>query len=189
MRFSLPSIFCALLIIGFNLNANQAIAQNPNPIGEEQNLKTLINEVRLLRKTLLLVHLSEYKSQLIMEKLKMRNQEIDKLQNRLEDTQTTLSEFPSRFEAYNDRIKTMETQMQQEPDEKNRAQYEGMLKEFKSMISSQLQVQSQLQEKEKQLSSQLQSEQLKRDALENSLLELEDRLDAEISKQTANLAK
>jgi chromosome segregation ATPase len=182
-------VVTAGIILYLNIGGIAVVAQNSNQANDEQTLKTLINEVRLLRKTLLLINLNGYKSQLLLNRLKYRMENIEKLQNKLEEVQSQVTDIPTNIERFSEQLKALETRMQQEQNEEIKQNYESSIKEINLLISSQRQLLAQLQEKEKLFSSQIQNEQSKRDELENALQQIEQKMDTEINKQFNGLVK
>jgi chromosome segregation ATPase len=164
------SVRFLLLFACFCLPATSAEAQSSKTT-DDKTLQALLNEVRLLRETLQRINLNAYRSQMIVERIREQNERVTRLDRMLEGIRDEMANLPTQISQISERAKTVESQIQQESDLKQRAQLEDMQKELKSLRDQQREKLERLRERESRLTTELQAEQAK-------LSDLEGRLDA-----------
>src|SRR5262249_7915585 len=146
-----------------------AEAQNQKPGENDQPVKALLEEVRLLRQTLQRLNLGTYRSQILVERIRAQNDLIARLSRSLEDTRRELAEEQISVSRFGDRLKMADNLLQQEFDDKRKGEIEFELKEIKSELDLHKQKEQQAREREQRLSEQLKIEQAKLDDFENRL--------------------
>ena len=175
-----PLLLICLSCLLFNRGA-QAQSQKQN--NDEQTVKALLDEVRLLRQTLQRINLNAYRSQIIVERIRAQNDRVSRLARSLEDARDEMADVQVFIIQFNDRAKSAEKQLQEESDEKRRAQVEGEYKELKYMLDINRQKEQRLREREMRLSEQFRAEQAKLDDFEGRLDALEREIFDELNKQ------
>src|SRR5215813_12584641 len=93
-----------------------AEAQNQKPGENDQPVKALLEEVRLLRQTLQRLNLGTYRSQILVERIRAQNDLIARLSRSLEDTRRELAEEQISVSRFGDRLKMADNLLQQEFD-------------------------------------------------------------------------
>jgi predicted nucleic acid-binding Zn-ribbon protein len=101
----------------------------------------------------------------------------------LEDTRDESASIQTHINQLAERAKSLESQIQQESDTKQRAQLEVEQKEFKYLLDLQKQRYERLRERETRLNSELQPEQGKLSDLEGRLDVLEREIENEMERQ------
>jgi predicted nucleic acid-binding Zn-ribbon protein len=149
----------------------------------------LLDEVRLLRQTLQRINLNAYRSQIIVERIRAQNDRVSRLARSLEDIRDEMADVQVMINQFNDRAKSADKQLQEEPDEKRRAQMEDEYKELKYMVDINRQKEQRLREREMRLSDQLRVEQAKLDDFEGRLDALEREIFDELNKQETESKK
>jgi chromosome segregation ATPase len=162
-----------LVVLGLSLltAAKAFSSSSAQPVQSEQTLQALLGEVHQLRLVLQRANLNTYHAQITIERMKLQQQRVDRLQtqlgearNQLANTRKQLSQMSSTD------LKVAEMNVANETDAAKRAEGERGLKYFKAELEELTQKEQQQQASETQLQAQLQSEQAK-------LSELNERLD------------
>ena len=139
---------------------------------DKETLQALLTEVRMLRQalqTLQRMSIDTYRSQLLVDRIRVNREDVRRLTTSLNETRDLLAKTQATIPQFIDRQKLLESQVQLEIDQNKRAQLEFELRRTKEgieMYKSQL---DQLRQREEQLSAQLNSEKTKLDELENRL--------------------
>jgi len=164
-------------------------AQNSKEADNQQLIKALLEEVRLLRQAFQRMNLNAYRGQILIERIRAQNDKVTRLSHSLEEAHDELVEMQTSAGQFNERIKAMDSRAQQEADEKLREQLVETLKEMKSMVEVYKQREQRSRERELKLSEQLRSEQSKLDEFENRLDMLEREIQNELAKQETENTK
>jgi uncharacterized protein YPO0396 len=164
-------------------------AQNSKDADNQQLIKALLEEVRLLRQAFQRMTLNAYRSQILIERIRAQNDKVVRLSRSLEDTHSEIENAQIQTSNMNERLKSFDSRVQKEADEKLREQFEVELKEMKSMVEFHKQQEQRARERELKLSEQLRAEQGKLDDFENRLDMLEREIQNEIARQDAENAK
>ena len=171
-----------LLFVLFCIPAASAKAQaSKSP--DDKTLQSLVNEVRLLRETLQRINLNSYRSQIIVERIRAQNDRVAHLTRMLEDTRDESANMQIHINQLTERAKSLESQIQQESDTKQRSQLEVEQKEFKYLLDQHRQRYERLRERELRLNTELQAEQEKLTDLEGRLDALEHEIENEVERQ------
>lgn len=184
LRLSLCLICLSPFLFGISVHA-----QNSKDADNQQLIKALLEEVRLLRQAFQRMTLNAYRGQILIERLRAQNDKVVRLSHSLEEARGEVAEAQALILQMNERIKSLDSRGQEAADEKGREQFEGMLKEMKNMIEMHKQREQQARERELKLSEQLRTEQGKLDDFENRLDMLEHEIQNEIAKQDADNAQ
>jgi chromosome segregation ATPase len=184
-----PRLSLCLICLSPLLFAISAHAQNPKDADNQQLIKALLEEVRLLRQAFQRMNLNAYRGQILIERIRAQNEKVTRLSHSLEEARDEVVEMQTSTGQFNERIKVMDSRAQQEADEKSREQLVETLKEMKSMVEVYKQREQRSRERELKLSEQLRSEQSKLDEFENRLDMLEREIQNELAKQETENTK
>ena len=161
------------------------MAQTPAAPEDDQTIKSLLNEVRLLRQTLQNTGLNAYRSQILLERIKISNEQVIRLSRGLTEARETLEKVESTIPRMGEQAKMLETMVDAEVDPVKRARMEFEVKEMKRSIERYKTGLEPLKEREQQQAAQLREEQNKLAELEMRLQRLEDQIESEIQRLKA----
>jgi TolA-binding protein len=165
----LPSLLClTFCFIAPHSAPAQTIAGVAAETGDSQTLRLLLIEVRQLRQLLQRANLNSYRTQVLIERLRVQQGRVDRLLGELE--QLRLEALDEKMSEPNiaEFTREQENQISREPDPTRRSEMEAVYKSLKNQIA---QREQQRRERETELTIRLQTEQAR-------LNELNDRLDA-----------
>lgn len=148
----------------------------------EPTIKSLLNEVRLLRQTLQNTGLNAYRSQILLERIKINNEQVIRLTRALDGTREELEKTELTIPRMGEQQKMLETMAQSEVDPIKRAQMEFEVKDMKRSIDRYKNRIVQLKDLEQQQATQLREEQTKLGELELRLERLENQIEDEIQR-------
>ena len=170
-------MICLLVLVALGLTsftASQSLtpssAQSAQSSGE-LTLQALLGEVHQLRVAMQRSNLNTYHAQITIERMKLQQQRVDRLNSQLNDTHQQLIEIRTRVTQFSTAAKNAESELMKEANVAKRAEREEVLQSLKGEIEMLTQKEQQQREIESQLQTQLQLEQAK-------LTELNERLDA-----------
>jgi predicted nucleic acid-binding Zn-ribbon protein len=166
---------CLILSLGILvlLSPAQIHAQNERQPDDRQILMALLNEVRLLRLTIQRTSVNAYRAQIIVERLRIQQERVERLNRALEDVRNKLADLQIGIARHTEQGKEIESSISQESETNRRTQKEAEYKNFKEEISHQKLREQRLQGQEMQLSQLLHTEQAKLAGLESKLEDLE----------------
>jgi len=173
-------VFVIVIFVFVNFQSAQAQEKKQPP---EPTMRELLNEVRLLRQTLQQINLNAYRSQIIIERLKIQRESITRLTRSLEETRAEISSLKESLPLMNDQTKHNDDLLIKETDTNKRAEVEIENKHLKTRIE---QVKTRIeifQTRETQLTNQLANEQNKLEELEKRLEEMEREIENEVKTQ------
>jgi hypothetical protein len=145
--------------------------------GDQQVLQALLSEVRQLRLTLQRTNLSVFRAQIMIERLRMQQERVDRLARQLEENQNEFTGSALSQSQLTERSKELESQIKLEQDAGRRAQFEAQYKELKYIMDQQTERETQLRARQAQLTVQLQAERTKLDQIDSRLEALERELE------------
>ena len=124
---------CFLFLLVFFLSPEKALAQgNTSRPTSEQSLQELVREVRQLRATLQRINSAMYKGQVMLERLKLQQDQVARLTRELSDARENLGEMRAHQTRLNDlMIKTEASVEKGEKDQSELAQLKGELEVLK----------------------------------------------------------
>jgi chromosome segregation ATPase len=160
-----------ILLCGFGL-VQSASGQN-NKQEEKAAIQDLLEEVRMLRQALQTLHrmnLDSYRSQLLVDRIRVNREDVRRLTSSLNETRDLLAKTQNTIPQFIDRVKLLESQVQLEVDQQRRNNLEFEVRRTKEGVENYKSQIEPLKEKEQQLSADLNAEKAK-------LQELESRLD------------
>jgi len=165
------SVIGLLVILGcasFSNPSAPIAAVNQSPQSDNgQPMQALLNEVRQLRLAIQRSNLNTYHAQVTLERLRLQQQRVDRLNEKLEKVRAELAEIRSHQARLPEDLKRVEDELAKETDPNRRRELEGIQQYLKRAPEHLVE----MQEQEALLAGQLQPEQAK-------LNELNERLDA-----------
>jgi len=176
---------CATLSLLCRFAISSAQAQSTKQPDDNPTIQSLLNEVRLLRKTLQQTGLNAYRSQIILERMRAHNEQVVRLTRMLDDVRNDMEKVQSTIPRMIEQGKMIESMIDQETDMTKRARLEFDSKETKRMVDDYKLILERHRAREQQLSGQLRDEQAKLVELENRLDALEREIENEIERQRA----
>ena len=157
-------------------------AQTQKAAEENQTMRTLLSEVRQLRKTMQTTGLNAYRGQLILERMRLANEQVEKMAQKLETARDDVEKIERTIPSFEEKAKVMETVLQQETDIANRAKLEFEIKQHKQQTERYKVLLTRAREREQQLSTDLRASQSRLSELENRLDLLEREIENEIER-------
>lgn len=157
-------------------------AQTPRSPDDQRLIKALLDEVRLLRQAFQRLNLNAYRSQILVERIRAQNDKVARLTRSVEEARDEIAETLFSANQLNERVKSTESVIEREPNEKQRAQMEA---ELKYMLDAHKQRELRVREREQRLAEQLRLEQGKLDDFESRLDALEREITIEVQRQEA----
>jgi chromosome segregation ATPase len=158
-----------------------AVGQNQQS-DDKETLKALLAEVTMLRQALQSLQrmsLDTYRSQLMVDRIRVNQEDVRHLTTALNETRDTLAKIQVTIPRLVDEQKRFESQIQLEVDAEKRAMLEFELKRSREAVESYKSQTERLREREQEFSSALKSAQTKLDDLESRLNLLERGIDSE----------
>lgn len=149
---------------------------------ENQTVRSLLKEVRLLRQTLQLTGLNAYRSQIILERIKINNEQVVRLRRALAETRDQLEKTESTIPRMAEQQKMLESMVEAEADPVKRARMEFEIKDMKRAVERYKIGLEKLKEQEQTQATQLREEQSKLGELETRLQRLEDQIESELQR-------
>lgn len=157
-------------------------AQTEKPAEENQTLRTLLSEVRQLRKTMQTTGLNAYRGQLILERMRLANEQVERMAQKLETAREDVEKIERTVPSFEEKTKVMETALQQETDIATRAKLEFEIKQHKQQTERYKVLLTRAREREQQLSTDLRANQARLSELESRLDLLEREIENEIER-------
>jgi len=173
----------AVLSLLFVLSGSSTLAQNTKPGDDRQTIQALLNEVRLLRRTLQQTGLNAYRSQLIVEGMRAHNEKAERLTRLLEDVRDEIERIGITIPRMTEQAKVLETMVEQEMDANKRVRLEFEAKDMRRSIEQFKMRLERQREREQPLAAKLRAEQTKLEELEGRLDALEREIQTEIMRQ------
>ena len=171
------------LALSISLAAVIAQAQNVKPAEDNNTLQTLLNEVRLLRQTMQQTGLNTYRSHIILELMRTRNEQVVRLTRAVEESRDDVEKIEATIPRMAEQSKLLESMVEQELDATKRTQLTYEAKERKRDVERYKTLLERARDREQQLSNQLRAEQAKLAELESRLSALEREIEMELDRQ------
>ena len=175
------SILVSISFLGV-LFVSTVPAQTPTSAEDNQTLRTLLGEVRQLRKTMQTTGLNAYRGQIILERIRIANEQVERLAQKLESAREDMEKIERTIPRMEDQSKVMETMIQQETDIAKRARLEFEAKDNKQQMERYKTLLTRAREREQQLSTELRASQTRLTELESRLDLLEREIENEIER-------
>lgn len=190
MRFQKNVSVLSLLLFTMVCSVSQTAAQNePKAPDADPTIKSLLNEVRLLRQTLQSTGLNAYRSQILIERIKISNEQIVRLSQALNEVREDFEKIEQTIPRMGEQQKTLETMIESEVDPAKRAKMEFEIKDLKRSVDRYKLLLERAKEREQQQATQLREEQNKLTELETRLQRLEDQIENEVQRLKAEPIK
>lgn len=190
MRFQKNVSLLSLLLFTMVCFVSPAAAQNePKAPDADPTIKSLLNEVRLLRQTLQSTGLNAYRSQILIERIKISNEQIVRLSQALNEVREDFEKIEQTIPRMGEQQKTLETMIESEVDPAKRAKMEFEIKDLKRSVDRYKLLLERAKEREQQQATQLREEQNKLTELETRLQRLEDQIENEVQRLKAEPIK
>jgi predicted nucleic acid-binding Zn-ribbon protein len=167
----------------FSFTADLTQAQTTKPADDNQIIQSLLNEVRLLRKTLQRTGLNTYRSQIIVALMQTHNEHVVRLTSQHEELRSEIEKIETTIPRFSEQAKVMEEQIEREADANKRARLELEYRERKRDVERYKTLLEKRREREQQLTTQLRAEQTKLAELESRLEMLEREIEIEMNRQ------
>lgn len=165
------------------LSVSAVPAQSGKPVDENQVLQALLSEVRLLRKTMQRTGLNAYRSQIILERIKTSNDQVERMKQSLEQAREDTEKIEQTIPRLEEQQKLLETHVQQETDIVKRAKLEFEHQDMKRSSERYKVLLTRAREREQQLATELRTHQARLGELEGRL----DLLEREIANEIERL--
>lgn len=163
-------LLAAVLFIVFGVS--QAAAQTTKPADDKDTLQALLKEVSMLRQalqTLQRMSMDTYRSQLLVDRIRVNREDLRRLTASLSETRENLRRTQLTIPSFTDQVKMQETQVQLEVDPAKRSPLEFELKRTKEALENYKSQIDPLTEREQQLSAELNKEKAQLEELEGRL--------------------
>ncbi len=151
----------------------------------DSTIKSLLDEVRLLRQTLQNTGLNASRGQILLERIKISNEQVVRLSRTVADTREQLEKTEMTIPRMSEQQKVVEAMLNTEVDPAKRARIEFESKELKRSVERYKNEIERLREREQQQATQLREEQSKLADLELRLQRLEDQIEFEVQRLKA----
>lgn len=183
MHLRKASFLCwSITLFFFCLGTGSAQAQTKQP-DDDQTIQSLLNEVRLLRRTLQQTGLNAHRSQIIIERMRAHADQVVRLTRSLVEARNDVEKVEATIPYFMEQAKLMEGQIEREMDVTKRAQLEFEVREKKRAVERYKTGLERQRAREQQVSMQLAAEQAKLADLENRLDVLEREIENEVERQ------
>lgn len=165
-QFIACSLFC-LVALSLGLTANSLAQSSKSESApssgqeEKQVLQMLLSEVHQLRLAMQQANVNAYRTQIILERMRMQQTRVDKLAHDLAELQMQTNESASNRPRMEERLKELEASANQEADPVRRANLISEFKDLKFTLDQRNTWEQQQRERESQLNRTLQTEQAK----------------------------
>ena len=149
---------------------------------DDQTLQELLDEVRQLRQalqTLQRMSVDTYRSQLLVDRVRVGHEDIRRLTASLNDTRDLIAKTQTTIPQFLERQKLLESQLQLEVDQSKRVDLEFEIKRTKDAVEMYKSQIEPLKDRETQLQTDLNATKSKVDELENRLDLLEKAIEAD----------
>ena len=162
-----------IAVVFFSLCAvAMAVGQSTKPADDKDTLQALLKEVSMLRQalqTLQRMSVDTYRSQLLVDRIRINREDVRRLTTSLYETRETLRRTQETIPSLTEQLKMQETQVQLEVDVAKRSPLEFELKRTKDALENYKTQVEPLKEREQQLSVELNKERARLDELEGRL--------------------
>jgi chromosome segregation ATPase len=182
-------MFLAISLLVFSGAVRSVAAQGKGDADDKQTMQELLAEVRMLRQALQTVQrmsIDTYRSQLLVDRIRVAHEDIRRLTDALNGTRDTLAKTQSTIPQFIERQKLLESLYQAEVDIKRRTELEFEMRRAKESIELYKSQIEPLKEREQQLTNELNTAKAKAEDLENRLDVLERAIENDRQKLEAS---
>ena len=146
-------------------------AQVEKSTEENQTFWTsLLSKVRQLGKTMQATGLNAYRGQIILERMRLANEQVERMAQKLEAERDNVEKIQRTLPRFEEQSKVMETTLQHETDIPKRVRLEFELKEHRLQGERYKVLLTRAREREQQLSTELKASQARLTELESRLV-------------------
>ncbi|HXI26055.1 MAG TPA: hypothetical protein VNG71_19535 [Pyrinomonadaceae bacterium] len=182
MKRANPVLRCSLILLTLVAAGScwQVSAQVKQ--SDDKTLQELLDEVRLLRQalqTLQRMSVDTYRSQLLVDRVRVGHEDIRRLTASLNDTRDTIAKTQNTIPQFVERQKLLESQLQLEVDQQKRVELEFEIKRTKDAVEMYKSQIEPLKDRAQQLATELNATKAKVDELESRLDLLEQGIEAD----------
>jgi predicted nucleic acid-binding Zn-ribbon protein len=149
-----------------------AAGQTTKPADDKDTLQALLKEVTMLRQalqTLQRMSVDTYRSQILVDRIRINREDVRRLTSSLNETREMLSKTQQTIPSMTEQQKMLESRLQVEIDQAKRVEFEFEIKRAKNSIELYKSQIDPLKEREQQLSAELNKEKAELDELEGRL--------------------
>jgi chromosome segregation ATPase len=141
-------------------------------------MEAVLSEIRLLRQELQAAAAATRKAQIVIYRLHVQADVLERATERLENTKGELAQLDSQKKSLTEQIKQLEEMKDRPENEQRRKQFEDYLTNSKANLEAVGPREQELQAKQIELEADLRTEQAKWDRLQSELDRLENSLDS-----------
>ncbi len=171
-------VFCLMLPVS---------AQGQDKTQPENNsTQALLNEVRLLRQTLQQVNLFTYRGQILVERIRLGQDKIARLNESLEKLQGELRTVELEHPGLEQRVQELQSLLERTQDPKQRVELESELRAMRNALPVTQQRAEGLRKRELLLATAVREEQSNLQEMEDKLERLEAELEAKLKATNSN---
>ena len=183
MKLSKRMILVAVAFLLLFASAQSAAAQAKRE--PDQTMEELLQEVRQLRQalqTLQRMSVDTYRSQLLVDRIRVNREDVRRLTDSLDDTRELLSKTQATIPQFTEKHKLLEARAQTEVDQNKKAELELEAKQIKDSLERYKAQVEPLKEREQKMAAELNVERSKLEELEHRLDLLERTIEADRQK-------
>lgn len=150
-------------------------AQTSEP--QIRTMEAVLSEIRQLRQDLQFAAVATRKAQIVIYRLHVQAQVLERATERLENVKNELDHLESQKKMMTEQIKQFEEMKDRAEAEQQRKQFEDYITQYKAGLDAGVPKEQELQAKQIELEADLRTEQAKWDRLQNELDRLENSLE------------
>ena len=144
---------------------------------QARTMEAVLSEIRQLRQDLQAAAVATRKAQIVIYRLHVQAQVVERATERLESVKNELDQFESQKKMMTEQIKQFEEIKDQAETAQQRKQYEDYITRYKANLDVEAPREQELQAKQIELEADLRTEQAKWDRLQDELDRLENSLE------------
>ena len=144
---------------------------------QTRTLEAVLSEIRLLRQDLQTAAAATRKAQIVIYRLHLQAEVLERATERLENTKSEIAQLESQENSLTEQIKQLEEMKDRPENEQRRKQFEDHLTNTKANLEAVGPREQELQAKKLQLEADLRAEQARWDRLQDELDRLENSLE------------
>lgn len=156
---------------------------------ENNSTQALLNEVRLLRQTLQQVNLFTYRGQMLVERIRLGQDRVARLNESLDKLQGELRVVALEQPGLELRVQELQTLLERTQDPKQRVELENEIKVLRNALPINQQRAEELRKREFQVAAAVREEQSKLQELEDKLERLEAELEVKLKAPNSHIGQ
>lgn len=187
MKFIMRVCFYCIMFFCFMMSIS---AQGQDKTQSENNsTQALLNEVRLLRQTLQQVNLFTYRGQMLVERIRLGQDRVARLNESLDKLQGELRVVALEQPGLELRVQELQTLLERTQDPKQRVELENEIKVLRNALPINQQRAEELRKREFQVAAAVREEQSKLQELEDKLERLEAELEVKLKAPNSHIGQ